>query len=101
MWRCTTLKVWKTPEKTDDDPLAGFVPMAADDWPVCVVDRWPPGRLRDTAMAAYDRLAQDGEIMPQGVQRTKQGAVIVRYLAKIPDAWVHELLGRAERGMKK
>lgn len=95
------MRVWTKPEKTDDNPLAGFVPMAADDWPVCVVDRWPPGRLRDTAMAAYDRLAQDGEIRPEGVQRTKQGAVIVRYLAKIPDAWVHELLGRAERGMRK
>ena len=93
------MKVWKTPEKMDDDPLAGFVPMADDDWPVRVEDRWPPGRLRCTAMAAYDRLAQDGEIMPQGVQRTKQGAVVVRYLAKIPEAWVHELLSRAEKMM--
>ena len=93
------MKVWKKPEKTDADPLAGFVPMSSDDWPVRVVDRWPPGRLRRTAMAAYDRLAQDGEIRPEGVQRTKQGAVVVRYLAKIPEAWVHELLGIAEKTM--
>ena len=94
------MKVWKKPEKTETpaaDPLAGFTPMADDDWPVCVEDRWPPGRLRRTAMLAYDRLAQDGEIRPEGVRRLAGGAVVVRYLAKIPEAWVHELLGKAER----
>ncbi|MGN0776028.1 MAG: hypothetical protein ACI4MM_05045 [Candidatus Ventricola sp.] len=72
--------------------------MADGDWPVCVEDRWPPGRLRRTAMAAYDHLAQSGEIRPQGVRRCG-GVVVVRYLARIPEAWVHELLAREERRM--
>lgn len=95
------MKVWTKPEKAEIDPLAGFVPMADDDWPVCVEDRWPPGRLRHTAMLAYDQLAQSGEIMPQGVNRTGSGVVVVRYLARIPETWVREMLGRAERGMMR
>lgn len=50
-------------------------------------------------MLAYDRLAQEGEIRPEGVRRMHDGVVVVRYLAKIPETWVHELLGKAERRM--
>lgn len=95
------MKVWKKPEKTEADPLVGFTHMADDDWPERVEDRWPPGRLRRTAMAAYDRLAQDGEIRPEGVRRLAGGVVVVHYRTRIPAAWVHELLARAESGMRK
>lgn len=80
-----------------DDPYAGFAVMAADDWPVEVADVWPAGRLRASAMAAYDSLVKDGEIAPQGAKRRYDGAIVVRYRAKIPDAWVHDLLRKAEK----
>lgn len=90
------MKLWKRPTV---DPLEGFVPLAADDWPVQVADRWPAGRLRRSAMLAYDELAGRGEIRPQGVQKASGGVVIVRYMAQIPEAWVHDLLPRVEREM--
>lgn len=77
------------------DALAGFVPV--DDWTVAVEDRWPAGRLRQTAMQAYDALARSGEIRPEGVHRYRSGVVVVMYRAQIPEAWIHELLARAER----
>lgn len=80
-----------------DEALEGFTPMAADDWPVAVEDRWPAGTLRPTAMQAYDRLARAGEIRPEGVHRYRSGVVVVMYSAKLPDAWVHDLLRQAER----
>ena len=80
-----------------DDPYAGFAVMAADDWPVEVADVWPAGRLRASAMAAYDTLAKAGEIAPQGAFKARSGVVTVRYRAKIPDAWVHDLLRQAEK----
>ena len=79
------------------EALEGFTPMAADDWPVCVEDRWPAGTLRQTAMQAYDRLARAGEVKPEGVHRYRSGVVVVMYRAKIPDAWIHDLLRQAER----
>lgn len=79
------------------DPLAGFVPMAADDWPIEAADRWPPGRLRATARMAYDHLAAQSEIQPVSVRRDATGAVIVTFKAKIPEAWVRDLLRRAEK----
>lgn len=80
-----------------DDPYAGFTVMAAYDWPAEVEDVWPPGRLRPSAMAAYDSLVVAGEIRPQEAKRRCDGAVVVRYRAKIPDAWVHDLLRKAEK----
>lgn len=71
--------------------------MAKDDWPEEVADRWPAGRLRPSAMQAYEAMARAGEILPQGVTRYDSGVVVVRYRAKIPDAWIRELLGRRER----
>lgn len=79
------------------DPLAGFTPVAADEWPIEAADRWPPGRLRATARMAYDHLARQGEIQPVGVCRDAAGAVIVTFRAKIPEQWAHDLLRRAER----
>lgn len=79
------------------EALEGFTPMADDDWPVTVEDRWPAGTLRQTAMQAYDTLARAGEIRPDGVHRYRSGVVVVMYSAKLPDAWVHDLLRRAER----
>ena len=79
-----------------DDPLEGFMPMAADDWPVIVEDRWPAGTLRRTAMQAYDILAHAGEILPDGVHRYRSGVVVVMYRAKLPEDWVHDLLRIAE-----
>ena len=90
------MKLWKTPTI---DPLDGFTPMAEDDWPVAVVDRWPAGRLRQSAMQAYDALARSGEIRPDGVHRYRSGVVVVMYRAKLPDAWIHDLLARAERAL--
>ena len=77
------------------DPLEGFTPVT--DWAVNVEDRWPAGRLRDTAIQAYDMLARQGEILPDGVHRYRSGVTIVLYRARIPEAWVHELLARKER----
>lgn len=79
------------------DLLQGFTPMAADDWPEMIEDRWPPGRLRQTAMMAYDALACSGEILPDGVLTYRSGVTVVQYRARIPEAWVHELLAREER----
>ena len=84
-------------KKTPPDFMAGFYPMACDDFPVRVLDRWQKGRLRKTAMTAYDRLARQGEILPDGVFRCGDGAIAVKYRARIPDAWVHDLLAKAER----
>lgn len=80
----------------EDDPLSGFSPMAADDWPVEVLDKWPAGRLRPSAMAAYDSLAAAGEVVPIGTRRMRDGAIIVSYRAQIPPEWVHDLLRKAE-----
>lgn len=88
------MKLWKKPAV---DPLAGFAPMAEDDWPESIEDRWPAGRLRRTAMAAYDEMARAGEIRPMGVYKDRAGATLVRYRARIPAAWVRELMGKAER----
>ena len=74
-----------------------FLPMAADDWPEELEDRWPAGRLRQTAMQAYDALGRAGEILPQGILKYRNGVTIVQYRAKLPPAWVHELLAREER----
>ena len=90
------MRLWKA---RTADPLEGFLPLSDDDWPVQVADRWPAGRLRRSAMQAYDELAGRGEIRPQGVQRASGGAVVVRYRAQIPEAWVHELLARTEQEM--
>lgn len=87
-----SFQVWAKPVI---DLLAGFVPM--DDWPEHIEDRWPRGKLRRTAMMAYDHLARKGEIRPQGVRREADGAVVVAYRAQIPVAWVHELLRRTEQ----
>ena len=78
------------------DPYEGFKVMGEDDWPVEVVDVWPAGRLRVSAMDAYDKLVRTGEIAPQGAIRRRDGMVVVRYRAKIPEEWVHDLLRRAE-----
>ena len=78
------------------DPYEGFTVMAADDWPVEVVDVWPAGRLRASAMDAYDKMVKAGEIAPQAAIRRRDGVVVVRYRAKIPAEWVHDLLRRAE-----
>lgn len=75
----------------------GFSVMT--DWPVVVEDRWPAGALRQTAMQAYDALARSGEIRPDGVHRYRSGVVVVMYRAQIPEAWVHDLLRRAERAL--
>ena len=83
------------------DLLHGFTPMAADDWPEAIEDRWPPGRLRQTAMQAYDALSHAGEILPDGVHRYRSGVVVVMYRARIPEAWVHELLAREERRLTR
>ena len=79
------------------DLLQGFTPMAADDWPVVCEDKWPAGRLRESAMLAYNALARKGEILPAGTHRYRSGVVVVMYRAKIPEAWVRELLAREER----
>lgn len=86
-----------TEKMTAFDPLEGFTPMAEDDWPESIEDRWPAGRLRKTAMAAYNEMARVGEIKPMGVYRERSGTTLVRYSAKIPGQWVHELLARTER----
>lgn len=61
------------------------------------LDRWPPGTLRPSAQRAYDQLARRGEIVPLAGGRAADGAVIVRYLARIPQAWQREELKRTER----
>lgn len=62
-----------------------------------VVDVWPPGTLTDAAKDAYDALAAAGRIIPRGlVTRDAAGRVIVRYMADIPEQWIHEELKEAK-----
>ena len=81
-----------------NSPLQGFVPV--DDWPIQCADRWPPGRLRDTAKLAYDLLAQRGDLLPVGLSKTDDGAILVRYRGQIPQEWILELLKKAEQEIK-
>lgn len=67
------------------------------DHPVMVRDRWPPGKLRPSAKAAYDVLARSGDIVPQGVLKYKSGVVVVEYAAQLPEEWVHDLLRKVEK----
>lgn len=72
----------------------GFMPEQAR---VACVDRWPPGRLRQTAKAAYDSLAQAGVIRPECITRDRSGATYVRYASCIPQEWAREELAKAEQ----
>lgn len=80
--------------RTDD-----FVPATAREigYPFAVHDRWPPGKLRETAKAAYQVLARRGEILPQGIVRNRDGALVVRYDSCIPADWIHDELRRTEK----
>ena len=56
------------------------------------VDVWTPGQLTPLKRAAYDRLAQLGEIRPVSVSRDPAGRTIVRYLAAAPQKWERQAM---------
>lgn len=70
-----------------------FEPAALD---VEVVDVWPPGRLSQAAMDAYDTLARAGRIRPVRVDRDAAGRVYMRYMADCPEQWIREELREAK-----
>lgn len=72
----------------------GFTPEQAR---VACIDRWPPGRLRQTAKAAYDRLAQAGVIRPEYITRDRAGATYIHYTSTIPHEWTREELAKEEQ----
>lgn len=72
----------------------GFTPELAR---IACVDRWPAGRLRDTAKLAYNRLAADGVIRPECITRDRFGATYVRYASCIPHEWAREELAKVEQ----
>lgn len=72
-----------------------FPPAPKD---VEVADIWPPGTFGPAERAAYDRLAREGRILPRGAFADDTfGRVVVRYLADIPAAWIHEELAEAKK----
>ena len=88
------MRVWS---RQKIDPWTGFVPIGREDYSVIVVDRWPRGRLRQTARMAYDELVRTGDIIPEGVTQESSGVVVVRYRAPLPEAWMHDMLAQVER----
>lgn len=61
-----------------------------------VIDIWPPGRFTQAVRDAYDTLAQRGRLRPVGCKRDAVGRVYVKYLADIPEQWIHEELKEAK-----
>ena len=61
-----------------------------------VIDIWPPGRFTQAVRDAYDTLAQRGRLLPIGCKRDAVGRVYVKYLADIPEQWIHEELREAK-----
>ena len=74
--------------------MSGKWPTAPFD--IEVVDVWPPGRFTEAVRDAYDALAVAGRIRPQNVSRDGTGRVCVRYMADIPEPWIHEELREAK-----
>lgn len=79
--------------KTPSGRALRFEPAPMD---VEVVDVWPPGRLSQAEMDAYDALASAGRIRPVRVDRDGAGRVYVRYMADIPEQWIREELREAK-----
>ena len=75
----------------------GFSPLGSDEGWMQHTDVWPAGKFRQTARMAYDQLTRRGDIRPLAVARNPDGAITVRYLSQIPQAWTRDALRDAER----
>ena len=84
--------------KTADGRRLRFEPAPVD---VEIVDLWPPGRFTQAEQDAYDALARTGRIRPLRAARDGAGRMIVRYMADIPEQWIHgELAAARDAGVQ-
>lgn len=75
--------------------MKDFEPAPLD---VPVVDVWPPGRYNAAVRYAYREAGAAGRIrIERTVRDPNTGAIIVRYLADIPEAWIRTELGGYKR----
>ena len=62
------------------------------------LDAWPPNACTGAAMAAYQRMEQEGSLRLLRVERhPNTGRTLVDYLSAIPHEWVLEQLGRRKQ----
>lgn len=62
-------------------------------------DAWPVARMRKTAMAAYRRLDQRGDIRIRYPVFVYPDCILIRYDASLPDEWIREALCRDEQAL--
>ena len=62
------------------------------------LDAWPPNACTGAAMAAYQRMEQEGSLRLLRVERhPNTGRTLVDYLSAIPHEWMLEQLGKRKR----